>query len=1116
MIADAAERARARDPARSVIVQAPAGSGKTELLTQRYLALLAVVDEPEQILAVTFTRKAAAEMRQRVLRALRPAADDNRLPETAELAAAVLRQSERRNWQLAEHPARLRIRTFDSLSQWLASGAPVSDGRGAASGVVNERPQPLYEQAARCALELLDDDEFGPPLQTVLSHLDNRADRFVQLLAAMLERRDQWLPLFGTGALGAEARPALEAGLGALAQHALATLAGCLQPGQRAELLRVLPVAAEFLHASGVESPLTSWRGRVEFPEPEVAELAAWRALPQFFLTTAAAANFRKPGGLNKKAGFAKPNDGGDADINAAAKALLADVADDERLATALAAVRALPEPSYSDDQWRALEALTRVLPLVAAELELVFNRRGETDYIQIAQQALAALQDAAVPTGLALALDYQIRHILIDEFQDTSRTQLRLLQALTRGWTPDDGRSLMLVGDPLQSIYRFRQAEVSLFLELWEQGLDALPLEAITLSSNFRSDPVLVEWVNSTFDALLPARHDPATGAVRFAPGTPQRAATPDAGVSWHRFPEPGRVDEAEQVACLVEQVLAASATDTVGILVRTRNQARLIAPALRARNIAFSGSGLERPGESGVEQDLLALTRALSHLGDRTGWLALLRAPWCGLSLADLDRLAGDDWSSTVFELLADEARLAGLSPDGRLRAKRIHAVMAAGLARKGTLPLRDWVEGTWQALGGPALLQTERELALADQCLQQLERVDAGGDIAAAFDLHTRLRDREDSAMDGGVQVHLLTLFKAKGLEYDVVIVPALDGHTRGDTRRIVATHEYPSSGGETRYLLAPIEASGAPDDPLAAMIRSLQDEQLANERDRLLYVAVTRARRALHLCHQVQRDSRGEVAAPHKRSLLYRMWPLIAADCESLTGPAGTPEQRAAWYQPLIRRVAADWQPPVAPPRMAYPAVAPPAEPAGEVTYDWAGSDAMRVGRVVHRCLQYLAENAGAQPPAASLVAAMLAEEGVEVAGLDAATAQVGTALQNTLEDEHGRWALAGHAHAANEWPLTLSLGGKLQRLVIDRSFVDADGVRWIIDYKTSRHEGADLQGFLDQQVERYTLQLETYATALRLLEPGRTVRAALYFPLLSVLREVPLSAAAPAG
>ena len=649
----------------------------------------------------------------------------------------------------------------------------------------------------------------------------------------------------------------------------------------------------------------------------------------------------------------------------------------------------------------------------------------------------------------------------------------------------------------------------MSLFLNLWDNGLGDLPLEPITLSCNFRSVPAVVEWVNATFASLMPASHDPSTGAVRFAPGTAQRPAVADSGVCWHRFFAPGRLDEARRVADLVAAALQQNATDRIGILVRTRNQARLIAPELRARNIAFAGAGLEQAGETGVEQDLLALTRALSHLGDRVAWLALLRAPWCGVSLADLDTLAGSDWDSTVVELLDSVERLTGLSADGLARLQQFRDAVSASLARKGELSLRDWVEGAWQRLGGPAFLQTERELELAEQFFQQLEAHDAGGDIAAAFDLHTRLPDRQDSPAETGARVQLLTLFKAKGLEYDVVILPALDGFTRSDTRQMIAAHEYFGPDGHAEYLLAPLEAPGQPEDPLARLIRGLQAEQRANELDRLLYVAATRAKRRLHICHELKLDKNGELATPRTGSLLARLWPVIAADCAELNGPAGTPEQREAWVQLPVRRRQAEWRPLPPPPMLPYAAL-PPVTEVPEITYDWAGNDAMRIGRVVHRCLQHIAERGLTEWRDAQRVAGMLVEEGVQATNVAAAAAEVNRALQDTLRDERGRWLVGPHADAAVELPVTVVNAGRTERLIVDRTFVAADGVRWVVDYKTSRHEGGDIEAFLAREVDRHTPQLARYARALQMLDPQRTVRAALYFPLLGVFRELPVA------
>ena len=136
------------------------------------------------------------------------------------------------------------------------------------------------------------------------------------------------------------------------------------------------------------------------------------------------------------------------------------------------------------------------------------------------------ALGQVDAPEDLALALGHRIQHFLVDEFQDTSYTQFELIEKLTAGWEPGDGRTLFLVGDPMQSIYRFRQADVSLFLKARLEGIGAIRLEPLTLSVNFRSRPGIVEWVNRTFESILPARDDLESGAVAYSPSVPGAAA--------------------------------------------------------------------------------------------------------------------------------------------------------------------------------------------------------------------------------------------------------------------------------------------------------------------------------------------------------------------------------------------------------------------------------------------------------------------------------------------------------------------------------------------------------------------------------------------------------------
>src|SRR5690606_11785541 len=162
---------------------------------------------------------------------------------------------------------------------------------------------------------------------------------------------------------------------------------------------------------------------------------------------------------------------------------------------TLLHGVRELPADCYEDDQWQLLDSLTRLLPLLVAQLTLVFKQLGATDYSAISQAALLALGSDDAPSDLALQLDYRIRHILVDEFQDTASPQLQLLQKLTAGWQPDDGRTLFIVGDGMQSCYGFRNANVGLFLDARRKGIGSVELEALDLTVNFRSQVGVVKW---------------------------------------------------------------------------------------------------------------------------------------------------------------------------------------------------------------------------------------------------------------------------------------------------------------------------------------------------------------------------------------------------------------------------------------------------------------------------------------------------------------------------------------------------------------------------------------------------------------------------------------------
>jgi ATP-dependent exoDNAse (exonuclease V) beta subunit len=170
------------------------------------------------------------------------------------------------------------------------------------------------------------------------------------------------------------------------------------------------------------------------------------------------------------------------------------------------------------------------------------------------------------------------------------------------------------------------------------------------------------------------------------------------------------------------------------------------------------------------------------------------------------------------------------------------------------------------------------------------------------------------------------------------------------------------------------------------------------------------------------------------------------------------------------------------------------------------YEWADPVAPVIGTVVHGLLAQIAVDGPAAWPTArvdrlgSRIDAELRSAGVPASALPAARLRVHTAVSNSLDDERGRWLLDHlHEQAASEWALSAATTDGVEHLVLDRSFV-ADGVRWIVDFKTSRHEGGGLAAFLDRERQRHAPQLARYARAVAQLD-ARPLRLALYFPML---------------
>jgi ATP-dependent helicase/nuclease subunit A len=962
MLADLREREQSLDPSRSFIVEAPAGSGKTGLLVQRFLRLLGVVERPESIVAMTFMRKAAAEMRERIYQSLLAAHDGSPVGsdfdlETRNLALDALAQDQRKSWNLLSDPGRLQIQTIDSVSGMLARQMPVISEFGGESKIVEDARE-LYRRAARDTLrDMTEGDENSQQLFHRLAlHFDNDMQRLEIQVAGMLEKRDQW----------------------------------------------------EFL-ASCEQIPLI--------------------------------------------------------------------------------------------DDFRELLSKAR------HALDQVFRRNGKIDFAELTRAARKALGSPENPTDLLYALDYRIEHLLVDEFQDTSRAQYELLDALTGQWSDGDGRTLFLVGDPMQSILRFREAEVGLFLRCWAlERLGSVRLTPLRLTTNFRSTAPIVEWVENQFAVIMP-EDDRRLGAVKFRHSVASRGgrgATPQLLA----FIEDSGQAEASEIVRILKKT---SASHNVGILVRSRAHVSAILPALRNAGIPYQAIEIDQlAGEQHV-LDVISLARAISHVGDRVSWLACLRAPWCGLTLADLATLAEGQSTQTILDLLSDPDRIARLSPQGRPRAIRTTETLREAVARFGRESLRKLVESVWCALGGPAALQETNQHADIDTILDLLEDLEEGGVIRDFSLLWPRLEFLYAKPSSDENRIQVMTIHSAKGLEFDTVIVPQLQKETRTSERELLVWAEETQADGSLVLSIAAQPAKGEADATYKEICAEIEKKE-AHELGRLFYVACTRARNELFLLGSVRTKKNGaECGKPSGTTFLGLIWSSVEGQFQEKLRSRVPVQQlllplKDDVPRTILARLPADWQPPRldAPVREEPPPLRRAAASARKTSFEWAGDTSRHVGTVVHDLLR----RNGPQLPSPQLtqiVKSELLRLGVPRTEEPEASARVLRAVANTIESERGRWILKTRVEEHIEWPIAGRIQDRLVSGTIDRVFRDEQDRLWIVDFKIGQHKGGKRDEFLDDEQRRYREQLESYAILLSRVAPG-PIWLGLYFPLLDGWRE----------
>ncbi|PHS17516.1 MAG: hypothetical protein COA86_09490 [Kangiella sp.] len=909
------------DVSESYIVQAPAGSGKTELLTQRILALLSVVSRPENILAITFTRKAASEMKERVISALIFAENVSEAPQTPHelarwsLAKKVLERDKEKQWNLIANPNRLKLLTIDSLSANLTGALPLLSQTGMLPSIA-ENADIYFKQASQAMLEHIDDDELGDVsshIKILLKHKDNNLKQLVDLVSQLLAKRLQWLPRISHSDIeDVFSTKTIKNSLERIVEEKLLDIYSAMPLNIISELPPLLNQASSQLQEKKNIKHLQGLDIVESILKPNANDLTLWKAIAELLLT----ASKTKPSfykSATKTNGFPQPADAINDDqenefkINKEMmKNILKDCSKCTNLEFIVNEVRYLPDVNHGFDS-EVLESLLAILPLAVAHLKLVFKEHNVLDFSELSIASLNALGTEDNPTDIALAMDYRIEHILVDEFQDTSSPQIDLLKLLTSGWDYSSNKTLFLVGDPMQSIYRFRDANVSLFMHIAEFGIGQVHPVYKQLKVNFRSNENIIDWVNRQFQSIMPAVNDLTLSAVSYATSTAFRKASPTSFVkSYLTVDAEDNQDQANEILSVIQQHLleneknkSDSSLKTLAILARSRNHLKEIIFLLNKNNIPYQAIDIEPLSSKMAVQDVVSLALALTDNYDQISWLACLRSPWFSLELDDMTKVMramglknhtilndgldsgekdNEDYDKNNFLLSIPETinklmthhslndclnygLSKGLSESGKARCLKLMPILMSAIEQKGKKPFQKWLYGCFEAVGGLLQIDMLSEVEDIKTCVKRIAEFENAGEIIDRAGLQEsldKLYASPNSSADN--QIQIMTIHKSKGLEFDRVILPRLDAKSFVPDTPLMKWAEVISDVGGSQTLLAISKPTGESNDSVYEYIGYLDKQKEKYENQRLLYVATTRAKQELHLFGNIKEDAK----------------------------------------------------------------------------------------------------------------------------------------------------------------------------------------------------------------------------------------------------------------
>jgi ATP-dependent exoDNAse (exonuclease V) beta subunit len=1053
---DQKQRDQALNISDSFIVQAPAGSGKTELITQRYLKLLGSADVPENILVMTFTNRAVDELKHRIIsslnRAKLPPPKELHKLKTFDLANKVLEQSNLKEWDLLSHPSRIKILTIDSLSSLIVSRYPSIDQLISPQTMINTYEyEQIYQEAAENTLLLIEEDEYQASISSVLLYLDNHVDRFYRLIVQMLSKREQWLPkLYIEGALDINL-------LEMLAQELIVEYLGTLRDAASGLLGKPFFNLLEINTRDDV-SKIN------KLPGSTIEDLSDWQTISELLLTKSTG-NWRKK--IDANIGFPVELK----EEKFVFKEILEGLDSEVEFKKILNNLSNLPSAYFPESTSKNINDIAQVLKLSVAELKMIFKEKSLQDFSEVGMQAINALDSREEVSDIALLLDYQVKHLLIDEFQDTSYSQLSLIEKLVDSWQEGDGKSIFFVGDPMQSIYKFRESQVGIFLEVMKNGIGNLKIKSLILSSNFRSNKSIVEKNNKIFSQIFPNQDNLLLGAIHYSESKSASQVGQNDAVTFYPFSADQDFEEAEMVVSIIKNSISTNPNHEVAVLVRSRSHLNAITLLLQESNINFEALKTEPLRTNLFTRDLLSLTRALLSLADRLAWLSILRAPWCGLNLKDLLAFS-DSIDKTIFSQLIDDDIVKDLSADGAVRSRHLFLAIEEAIYCEGKFSFVERFSYALSQLCNEIEL-SEQEKSIRSQFLSLLNHCE----LNQGLDIKTiEMMVKDLFAPSKSAPIKLMTIHQAKGLEFDTVIIPGLGKKGKSDSLALMQIQEFSNKN----ILLAPIKSSYEDSESKTYLyLQYLQKQQTHFELMRVLYVAMSRAKDKIHLLGGVSKT--GKAVSGSLLSFLSHYFQKSIDDIPiqdtSIPVEASLPKlQRNKSLSTVSNRGGGDITQSKNLPSNV------------DLIYQSA------LGSIVH----YFLEHSLFEPSFES-IDARFREFGLPPKLIHSYSKTASLLLLNTKRDKDFEWLFKYRDSTEVEAEYSSST----KTVIIDRLFIEDDSL-WIIDFKTaSLNEGESMDSFIERQKLSHQKQIKTYQEVLEdfFKIPSKI---ALYCPAVSKL------------